>query len=56
MPVLGLLAGRGLAGSLGGAAHWIGGGLLVAAGVQMGVGALRDGDGASEAPTLARAL
>jgi putative Mn2+ efflux pump MntP len=32
MPVLGLLAGRGLAGPLGHAAHWIGAGLLIATG------------------------
>ncbi|MGH2876351.1 MAG: manganese efflux pump MntP family protein [Solirubrobacteraceae bacterium] len=55
MPVLGLLAGRGLAGSLGGAAHWIGGGLLVAAGVQMAVGALRNSGEDSDTPALAGA-
>ncbi len=33
MPVIGLLLGRGLAGALGGAAHWIGAGLLIATGL-----------------------
>jgi putative Mn2+ efflux pump MntP len=32
MPIVGLLLGRGLAGSLGGATHWIGAGLLIATG------------------------
>jgi len=33
MPILGLLLGRGLAGTLGHAAHWIGAGLLIATGI-----------------------
>lgn len=33
MPIIGLLLGRGLAGALGGAAHWIGAGLLIATGL-----------------------
>jgi putative Mn2+ efflux pump MntP len=33
MPLLGLLLGRGLAGALGAAAHWIGAGLLIATGL-----------------------
>ncbi len=33
MPILGLLAGRSLAATLGHAAHWIGGGLLIATGI-----------------------
>lgn len=33
MPIVGLLLGRGLAGTLGGAAHWIGAGLLIATGL-----------------------
>ena len=32
MPIVGLLLGRSLAGTLGGAAHWIGAGLLIATG------------------------
>ncbi|MGH3264248.1 MAG: manganese efflux pump MntP family protein, partial [Trebonia sp.] len=35
MPVLGLLAGRGLAGTLGGDAHWVGGGLLILTGAAL---------------------
>jgi len=45
MPVIGLLIGRGLSGSLGHQAHIVGGGLLMAAGAQMGVYALRSGAG-----------
>ncbi len=45
MPVIGLLIGRGLSGSLGHQAHIVGGGLLIAAGAQMGVYALRSGAG-----------
>ena len=41
MPVLGLLLGRGLAGALGRAAHWIGAGLLVATGLYALVQAAR---------------
>jgi manganese efflux pump family protein len=41
MPVLGLAVGRGLSGSLGSRAHLVGGGLLIAVGVQMGIKALR---------------
>jgi putative Mn2+ efflux pump MntP len=44
MPVIGLLIGRGLSGSLGHQAHIVGGGLLIVAGAQMGVAALRSGD------------
>ena len=39
MPVIGLLIGRSLSGSLGASAHIVGGGLLIAAGAQMGVAA-----------------
>jgi len=45
MPVIGLLIGRGLSGSLGQQAHIVGGGLLMAVGAQMGVYALRSGAG-----------
>ena len=49
MPVVGLLLGRGLAGTLGGAARWVGAGLLVAAGGYAVVQSLRSrgqgGDG-----------
>jgi manganese efflux pump family protein len=41
MPLLGLLLGRGLAGPLGAAAHWIGAGLLVATGLYALVQAAR---------------
>jgi putative Mn2+ efflux pump MntP len=44
MPVIGLLVGRGLSGSLGAQAHIVGGGLLILAGVQMAVSAIRSGD------------
>lgn len=44
MPVLGLLIGRGLAGTLGAAAHIVGGVLLIAAGAQMAIATLREGD------------
>jgi manganese efflux pump family protein len=53
MPVIGLLIGRGLSGSLGHQAHIVGGGLLMAAGAQMGVYALRSGAG--DPPALAGA-
>jgi putative Mn2+ efflux pump MntP len=55
MPVVGLLIGRGLSGSLGAQAHFVGGGLLIAAGAQMAVAALRSGDGDDRAPGLAGA-
>jgi manganese efflux pump family protein len=41
MPILGLLLGRSLARSLGHAAHWVGGGLLIATGVYAVVQAAR---------------
>lgn len=41
MPVVGLLLGRGLAGTLGGAARWVGAGLLIATGVYAVVQSLR---------------
>lgn len=41
MPILGLLAGRGLAGTLGHAAHWIGAALLIATGLVSLVQAVR---------------
>ena len=41
MPIIGLLAGRGLASTLGHAAHWIGAGLLVATGVYALIQAVR---------------
>jgi manganese efflux pump family protein len=43
MPVAGLLLGHGLAGSLGGAARWVGGGLLIVCGVYAVFSALRGG-------------
>lgn len=49
MPIVGLLLGRGVAGGLGGAAHWVGAGLLVATGLWTVVGALRGGGGDSAA-------
>jgi manganese efflux pump family protein len=49
MPVLGLVVGRGLSGSLGSRAHLVGGGLLIAVGVQMGIKALRSEAGAPAA-------
>ncbi len=50
MPLLGLLLGRGLAGPLGAAAHWIGAGLLIATGLYALVQAARPagGHGASD--------
>lgn len=45
MPVLGLVVGRTLSGSLGERAHLVGGGLLILVGLQMGVSALRAEDG-----------
>jgi len=62
MPLLGLLAGRGLAQSLGGSAHIIGGGLLIATGAHAIVSTLRSDDeanalaGALAGPSLARLL
>ena len=53
MPVIGLLVGRSLSGSLGSRAHLVGGGLLVLVGLQMGVSALRSDDDAP--PALAGA-
>ncbi len=47
MPIIGLLLGRKLSGTLGAQAHIVGGGLLIAVGVQMAVFALRSGDGQS---------
>jgi putative Mn2+ efflux pump MntP len=44
MPVIGLVVGRGVAGTLGGGAHIVGGLLLIAVGAQALVGALRDGE------------
>jgi putative Mn2+ efflux pump MntP len=44
MPVIGLLAGRGLARTLGSEAHLVGGGLLILVGVHAGVEAIRGGD------------
>lgn len=41
MPLIGLLVGRGVSGNLGRQAHLVGGGLLIVAGAQMLVGALR---------------
>lgn len=41
MPAVGLLAGHQVAGTLGGAARWVGGGLLAAAGAYVLVAALR---------------
>jgi putative Mn2+ efflux pump MntP len=43
MPIAGLALGRGLAGPLGGAAHWIGAGLLIATGGWTLVQAVRSG-------------
>src|SRR5712691_10706474 len=54
MPVLGLLAGRGLASTLGRAAHWIGAGLLIATGAYSMIQAIRSSrtphDGAPAGP------
>jgi putative Mn2+ efflux pump MntP len=58
MPVVGLLIGRGLSGSLGHQAHIVGGGLLMATGAQMGIAARRSGGGRDDdaaAPALAGA-
>jgi putative Mn2+ efflux pump MntP len=41
MPILGLLAGRGLAGTLGRAAHWVGAALLIATGAYALIQAVR---------------
>jgi manganese efflux pump family protein len=52
MPVAGLLLGRGVAGSLGGAARWVGAGLLIACGAYAIVRATRgerDAEGAGPA-------
>jgi manganese efflux pump family protein len=52
MPVIGLLAGRGLSGTLGARAHSVGGGLLILAGAQMAVAALRSGGDDDEPAAL----
>ena len=41
MPIIGLLAGRSLAGTLGGGAHWIGAALLLATGAYTVIQAIR---------------
>lgn len=46
MPLVGLLIGEHLAGTLGGASRWIGGGLLVATGLYAGLSGRRRGGGA----------
>lgn len=53
MPILGLLVGHGLSGSLGSRAHLIGGGLLILVGLQMGITAWREDEEAP--PALAGA-
>lgn len=53
MPVIGILAGRGVSGSLGSGAHLIGGGLLILVGAHAAFGALRGGEDAG--PELAGA-
>jgi putative Mn2+ efflux pump MntP len=53
MPVIGLVVGRDLSGSLGSRAHLVGGALLVLVGLQMGVSAWRSDEDAP--PTLAGA-
>jgi putative Mn2+ efflux pump MntP len=58
MPIAGLLAGRGLAGDLGGVTRWLGGGLLIATGVYglvQEARAHRDGTG-NEPQRLGRLL
>ncbi|MHB1836274.1 MAG: manganese efflux pump MntP [Solirubrobacteraceae bacterium] len=45
MPVIGLLIGRGVAGALGSSAHYIAGGLLIAAGAQVAFESIRHRDG-----------
>jgi putative Mn2+ efflux pump MntP len=51
MPILGILAGRGLAETLGRAAHWVGAGLLIATGCYALIQALRSrGDAEPEIP------
>jgi putative Mn2+ efflux pump MntP len=50
MPVAGLALGRGLAQAIGGAAHWISAGLLIAAGVWALAQALRSGPPPAAAP------
>ena len=45
MPVIGLLIGRGVAGALGASAHYIAGGLLIAAGAQVAFEAIRNREG-----------
>jgi manganese efflux pump family protein len=49
MPVVGLVVGRSLSGSLGSRAHLVGGGLLILVGLQMGVSAVRSDDDAPSA-------
>jgi putative Mn2+ efflux pump MntP len=53
MPVVGLVVGHSLSGSLGSRAHLLGGGLLVLVGLQMGIAAWRSEDDAP--PALAGA-
>jgi putative Mn2+ efflux pump MntP len=53
MPVIGLVVGRSLSGSLGSGAHLVGGGLLILVGLQMGISGLRADDDAP--PALAGA-
>jgi putative Mn2+ efflux pump MntP len=53
MPVIGLLVGRGLTGSLGSRAHLVGGGLLILVGLQLALRALRASEDAT--PALAGA-
>jgi manganese efflux pump family protein len=54
MPLLGLLAGRGLAGALGGAAHWTGAGLLIATGLYTLIQALIPAGGQGGGDAAAR--
>ncbi|MGH2892656.1 MAG: manganese efflux pump MntP family protein [Solirubrobacteraceae bacterium] len=49
MPVVGLVVGRSLSGSLGSRAHLVGGGLLILVGLQTGISALRSDDDAPSA-------
>jgi putative Mn2+ efflux pump MntP len=50
MPIAGLALGRGLARTLGGAAHWIGAGLLIATGAWALIQAIRGGLDSAPAP------
>jgi manganese efflux pump family protein len=60
MPIIGLLLGHGLAGVLGGAAHWIGAGLLIATGLyalaQARRGAGREADAGPAGQDFSRLL